>query len=333
MWKPTEQEKQLLRNCASADRNVAYAAQTDVAKALELPLRQGIQPGDIVGDIFEKIPADGLSTMEFPLHFVTPGTEAEMAAFTMPSFGAIPQKHVQGSYVNVPLYYIANSVDWDIRYSRNARWDVVSEAANVLQKGFVKKRNDDGWHTIMGAAYNRGITVADSDATAGLMSVRVISLAKVLMARNGGGNSSSVDNFKLTDLYVSIESEADMRSWKVDQVDEITRNQIFTSKDGVLNRIFNINIHALHEAGEGQEFNTYMTALGATLPTVSSVQRLEWAFGLDLSRQRSFVNPIGEELTVVPDDSQRRSMQTGLFGTESLGWAVLDGRAVMAIAI
>lgn len=333
MWNPTEPEKNLLKLCASSDLNVAYAAREKVAKAVQVPLRSGIQPGDIYSNIYEEIPAEGLSTMEFPLDFLAPGMESEMAGFTMPSFGAIAQKHIQGDYVNVPLYYIANSIDYDLRYVRNARWDVVSKAAQVMQNGMIKKKNDDAWHTLLAAAYNRNIIVADSDAAAGTFSVRLVSLLKLVMRRNGGGNSSSVNRFNLTDLFISPECLADIRSWNVDQIDEFTRRDIFTSPDGVINRIFNVNLHDIDELGEGQEYNTYFTStLGSTLPTAGNA-KLEMVVGLDLSKGGSFVSPIGEGLNVYPDDTKRRSLQAGMYCTEARGWACLDSRCILAGAV
>lgn len=332
MWTPTEQEKNLLKQCASPDVNVAYAARQSVAKAVEVPLRQGIQPGDIHSNIFETIPAEGLSTMEFPLHFLAPGTESEMAGFTMPSFGAIPQKQIQGDYINVPIYYIANAIDWDIRYARNARWDVIRDASQVMQNGMIKKKNDDAWHTVLASAFNRNIIVADSDAAAGTFSVRLVSLLKLIMRRNGGGNSSSINRFNLTDLFISPECLADIRSWNVDQVDEFTRREIFTAPDGVINRIFNVNLHDIDELGEGQEYNTYFTTtLGATLPTAGNA-KLELVVGLDLSKS-SFVSPVGEPLSVYPDETKRRSLQQGMYCTEARGWACLDSRVVLAGAV
>lgn len=331
MWTP--EQKALLKLCASNDPKVSYDAQTKVCKALELPLRKGAQPGDIVGDIFEKVPVDGLSSAEFPLHFMAPGTETEFVAFTVPSFGAIPQRHIQSDYVTVPIYYVAGAIDWDLRYAKHARWDVLSDAAENLRMQFVKKRNDDAWHTLLSAAFNRNIVVADSDAGQGDFSVRLMSLGKTVMARNGGGNSSSINNSKLTDLYISIEAEADMRSWNVDQVDEITRREIFTTSEGTLSRIFSVNLHALHELGEGQEYQTYFTTtLGGTLPTAGNA-KLEWAFGLDLSSRKSFVNPVGEEIAIYPDDTKKRSMQAGMYGTAAWGWAVLDSRSVLTFAL
>src|SRR5215203_3278885 len=113
MWNPTEQEKALLRQSASSDRNIACAAQDKIATALQLPLRQGVQPGDIIGGIFETIPSEGTSTVEFPLDWLAPGTENEFVAYTVPRYGAIPQRVVAGDYVNVPIYDIAGAIDWD----------------------------------------------------------------------------------------------------------------------------------------------------------------------------------------------------------------------------
>lgn len=329
MFKATEQEQQLLRLSASSDPKVATVAQEQIAKAIELPLRQGVQPGDILDGIFEIIPSQGTSTVEFPLDWLSPGTENEFVAYTVPRYGAIPQRLVQGDYVNVPIYDIAGAVDWDIKYARDARWDVVAKMGERLQKQFVKKKNNDGWHTLLAAGFNRNIIVADSDSAAGEFSVRLISLLKVAMARNGGGNSTSINGGKLTDLYVSVEAMADMRSWNVDQLDEISRNQIFTSAEGTLSRIFSVNLHELHELGEGQEYETYFeTTLGASLPSAGN-QKVEIVVGLDLRNNDSFVMPVAEELTILSDETLMRSRMRGLYGWMSLGFAALDTRRIM----
>lgn len=333
MFRATEQEKQLLRQSANADVKISCAAQDQIAKAIELPLRQGVQPGDILDGIFEMIPSEGTSTVEFPLDWLSPGSESEFVAYTVPRYGAIPQRIVQGDYVNIPIYDIANAIDWDIKYARDARWDIVAKMGERLQKGFVKKKNDDGWHTLLAAGFNRNIVVADSDAVAGEFSVRLVSLMKVAMARNGGGNSNSLNGGKLTDLYLSVEAMADIRSWNVDQLDEISRNQIFTSAEGTLSRIFSVNLHELHELGEGQEYETYYeTTLGGTLPSAGN-QKVEIVVGLDLRTNDSFVMPVAEELTILNDDTLMRSRMRGLYGWMSLGFGVLDGRRILLGAL
>ena len=211
--RPSDEFISLLRKSGDADINTAQAAQREFAKALELPLRKGVLVGNILGNIFETINVETGSTTEFPLDLISPGLEGEHVAYTNPGHGRIPERSVEGDYVMIPTYSIASSVDMLLRYAREARWDVVGRAMQVLEAGFVKKMNDDGWHTLLAAGVDRNILVNDGDATAGLFSKRLVSLMQTVMRRNSGGNSASVGRGRLTDLYVSPEALEDVRNW------------------------------------------------------------------------------------------------------------------------
>ena len=317
----------LLVATASRDNRVAEQAMAELAMSIQLPLRQGILNGDITGGIFEPVPVDINSTTDFPLDFLAPGTEKEHVAYTIPNHGMIPQRHVEGDFVTVPVYDIGNSIDWNLKYARDARWDVVNKAKEVFQAGFVKKMNDDAWQTILTAGYDRNIIVYDSDAAAGQFTKRLVSLMKTVMRRNGGGNSTSNNRGRLTDLYMSPEAMEDMRNWNVDEVDEVTRREIFTAtNDNVMQRIFGVMLHDLDELGEGQEYNDYFDDdLGATLPSGD----LEIVVGLDLSSNDSFVMPIKEEVSVYDDPTLHRRRMAGVYGWMSAGIGVLDGRRVL----
>ncbi len=327
---PTEQDTKLLQATASADYTVARNAMHDLAVALETPLRKGVLSGDITGGLFETIKLTENSTSDFPLDFLAPGTEKEFVAFCVPNHGRIPERHVEGDYVHVPTYDIANTIDWNLKYARDARWDVMSRAMEVLRMGFVKKVNDDAWQTILTAAYDRNITVFDSDANAGQFTKRLVSLGKTVMRRNGGGNSSSVNRGKLTDLYTSPEAIEDMRNWNIDQVDEVTRREIFLlDGEGSLNRVFGVNLHDLDELGEGQEYQDFITTdLGLVLPAAD----LEICVGLDLSKNDSFVMPVRQEIQVFEDPTFHRQNRASLYARMELGMAVLDNRRVMLLS-
>ena len=319
--------KALLKASGSKNREVALAAQHEIAKALELPLRQGILDGDILGGIYEAVDVSESTTTEFPLDFLAPGTEKDFIAYTIPNHGYIPQRHVEGDYVMVPTYDVGAAIDWNLKYARDARWDVVGRATSVLETQFVKKLNDDGWHTIISAGFDRNIVTLDSDANAGQFTKRLVSLMKVVMRRNGGGNSASNNRGRLTDLYVSPEAMEDIRNWNVDQVDETTRRQIMVSEgDSALSRIFGVNLHDIDELGEGQEYNLfYTTELGGTIPASD----VEIVVGLDLENNDSFVMPVREELQVFEDETLHRQRRAGLYGWSEQGFAVLDNRRVL----
>ena len=302
-----------------------------LAKALETPLRKGILSGDILDGIFEPIVLETNTTAEFPLDFISPGTENQYVAFTIPNQGYIPQRQVEGDYVQVPVYDTGAAIDWLLKYARDARWDIVGRAMEVMKAQFTKKLNDDGWHTLLAAAVDRNIIVLDSDAADGQFTKRLVSLMKTVMRRNGGGNSTSMNRGQLTDMYVSPEAMEDIRNWNVDQVDEITRREIFVADgENAMNRIFGINLHDLDELGEGQEYQAYFgNDLSGTMPGST----VEIVVGLDLRRNDSFVMPIREELEIFEDAALHRQKRAGLYGWQSSGFASLDGRRVLLGAL
>ena len=226
----------------------------------------------------------------------------------------------------VPTFDIGASIDYLLKYARDARWDVVGRAMEVLEASFVKKMNDDGWHTLLAAGVDRNIVVYDSDAAAGQFTKRLVSLMKTVMRRNGGGNSASNNRGLLTDLYVSPEAMEDIRNWGVDQVDEVTRREIYTAADGAINRIFGVNLHDLDELGEGQEYQLfYDNTLSASLPTGDA----ELVVGLDLRKRDSFIMPIREEVQIFEDETLHRQKRAGFYGWAEQGFAVLDNRRVL----
>jgi len=326
-YKPTEQMNAILRASGSVNKVEALNATAELAKALELPLRQGVLDGNILDGIFEPIQLAQSATSEFPLDFLSPGTEKDFVAYTIPNHGYIPQRNVEGDYVMVPTYDIGASIDWLLKYARDARWDVVGRAMEVMEAQFVKKLNDDGWHTLISAAVDRNIIVLDADAAAGQFTKRLVSLMKTVMRRNGGGNTTSMNRGALTDLYVSPEAMEDIRNWNVDQIDETTRREIFVADgDNALNRIFGVNLHDLDELGEGQEYQLfYSNQLSASLPTGD----VEMVVGLDLRRNDSFVMPIREAVQVFEDDTLHRQKRAGVYGWAEQGFAALDNRRVI----
>ena len=214
----------------SGSRNASEAAKAgeQFAKAVSLPLREGVLSGDNLAGIFEVVQMSPGAPTEWPLDFVSPGTEKYYVAYTIPNHGRIPERHVEGDYVIVPTYDIGASIDWLLKYARDARWDIVRRAMEVMNFSFRKKLNDDGWQTIISAGVDRNILVHDTDANAGQFTKRLVSLGKLIMRRNGGGNSTSNNRGRLTDLFLSPEGMEDIRNWGVDQVDEVTRREIFT---------------------------------------------------------------------------------------------------------
>ena len=326
LFDPTPEMDQVLRQAGSLIKEESLGATAELAKALELPLRKGVMSGDILDGIYEAIRLAPGASAEFPLDLLAPGTESDFVAYTIPNHGRIPERTVEGDYVMVPTYDVGASIDFLLKYARDARWDVVGRAMDVLQGQFVKKMNDDGWHTIISAGVDRNILVYDADASAGYFSKRLVSLMKTIMRRNGGGNSSSINRGQMTDLFLSPEGLEDIRNWGVDEVDDVTRRDLITKEGGLLTRIFQVNLHDIDELGEGQEYQVYYsTDLSGTLPGTKK----EIVVGLDLSSNDSFVMPVRQEVQIFEDDTLHRQRRAGMYGWAEHGFAVLDNRRVL----
>mgnify|MGYP003154101582 CR=1 FL=1 len=326
--RPSDEFISLLRKAGDSDQNVAIAAQREFAKALELPLRKGVLAGDILGDIFEVTTVEAGGTTEYPLDLISPGLEGEHIAYTNPGNGRIPERSVEGDYVAIPTYSITSSIDFLLRYAREARWDIAARAMQVMEAGFTKKMNDDGWHTILAAGVDRNILVYDGDATAGMFSKRLVSLMQTVMRRNAGGNTGSAGRGRLTDLYVSPEALEDIRNWGLDQIDEVTRREIYSAPEGgaPITRVFGVNLHDLDELGEGQEYQTFFTG---SLSGAVQAADVELVVGLDQSSNDSFVMPVRQTLEVFEDPTLHRQQRAGFYGWAEIGFGVLDNRRVI----
>ena len=335
--KPTPELNALLRQSADQSNiQSAMAAFHEVAKALTLPLRQGVLRGDIIGNIFETVDFEPGTSVEFPLDFLAPGTEKDFIAYTIPNVGRIPERRVEGDYVMVPTYNVGTSIDWALRYSRDARWDVVGRAMQVMEAMIVRKNNNDAFHTLIAGLAGRNLIVYDDAAVSGLFTKRLVALGRTVMRRNAGGNSTSINQGRLTDMYMSPESLEDIRSWDLSQIDEFTRREIFLAGgvdengEQALAEIFKVKIHDIDELGVNQEYqNYYVNTLGGTFPT----DKVELVIGLDLYNQDSFVHPVRQQVEVFEDPTFHRQLRAGLYSFGEWGWGLLDSRRCLAMAV
>jgi hypothetical protein len=305
----------------------------EIAKAVNTPLRKGIMPGNIINGLFNQVDFDYGRIYEYPLDFLSPGTEKDFTAYTIPDQGALPERHVEGDYVAIPTFEIGDSIDTSMKYARNADWNVIDRMKEVLLAGMVKKMNDDGFHTLIAAAADRNVMVYDSTANSGQFTKRLISLAKTVMRRNGGGNSASTGRGKLTDVFLSPELVEDMRNWGVDLIDEVTRREIYLADDNsdTVSKVFGVRLHDLDEFGEAQEYQNYfLSDLAASLVTGD----LEFLLGLDLSAENndSFIMPIRQDVVVYENEMLALQRRLGWQSTAEAGYAVVDNRRVIALS-
>jgi len=335
--KQNEQTLDLLRAMADRDQRKAEAARKAFAAELVAPLRRGIFDADNLGDIYTPQVIPYGATASYPLDFVRPGDEDSYTAYTLAEQGRLPERRVEASEINVPTFKIGNSIDWDIKFMKEARWDVVKRALAVFEAGFVRKINSDGWRTVLAAAADRGLVVEASGTAAftgsssclttppnpGEFTKELVSRLHTAMTRGAGGNGNGG---RLTDLYLSLEAMECVRAWDASRIDEFTRREIFTSADKGLAQIYGVIMHSMTEFGQDQEYDAFLeTVLSLAKPGGTE----QFCVGLDLSADDSFVMPIKEELEVYDDDALTRFQRMGVFGWMRHGFACLDNRRVL----
>lgn len=328
----------LVKATASTDGVERAKAVTEFFSAIELPIRQGIMDGDNTSNICNvSVLAPGV-TPEFPVDPIRPGTEDEFRAFTNPGRGRIPQHTVTGDTIVLPTIGNANAVDWHLKFARNARWDVISRLVEGMMGGIVKKRNDDVWHTILAAIADRGMVVYDAGASVGQFTKILFSLVRCAMARNSGGNASSIKRGRVTDIYLSCEGFEEILNWTLDQVPDSVRAQLYSmsSGDNTVADILGVRMHQMYELGVGQEYQLYYTStLGGQLaPSGGSHGHndVELAVGLDLTNRDSFIMAITQQLEIFEDPNLHRSQKGGFYCWEEYGVAALDNRRGIALS-
>lgn len=317
----------LFKRTSSDHREEAGRAQEMVAKAFETVIREAILDGDNTQGIFTPETYGPDSDPKYYVDLLAPGEEDQYVAFTGVPGGRIPERRITSDYLKVPTYQTQNMIDFPMELAEHPTLNAVERVLQILQGGFQKKINMDSWHTLLLSGVDRNIVVYDGDATAGQFTKRLISLMKTVMMRNGGGNTFSMDQRGLTDIFMSIEGLEDIRNWGLDQVDEMTRREIFIASDTSekLTRIFGVNIHPMVEFGENQPYQDYfVNKLGGDLDV-----DVELVVGLDLNRRIDFVNPVRKPVQIFNDPYFHRRQDISYYGWQESGYAVLDNRGVL----
>lgn len=322
---PGKDAQELLVKCGSHDMAVASAATHDLAKALETPIRKAVLIGANLDSIFsvESVPVG--KTLEYPIDIVAQSGLKNYTAYSLPTTGGMPDRWVEADYLKLNTFDVGNTITCASRLLEIGSWDIMKRMLDVMAAGFVQKMNDDGWRVILAAAYGRSISVVDAAAPNGYLTKKLVRDMKTKMMREGGGNMSSVDLRKLTDLYLSIEALDDMSNWDLSQVSDQDRHTIYVSGDGDKS-IFNVKLHPLFEFGVGQAYQKYLVnTLGFTM----TGSREECVVGLSLNKKDSFVWAAEKPIEVFEDPTTHRNRLVSLYGWTRYGVGCVDSRSAL----
>jgi hypothetical protein len=327
--------KALLRETANKNPEIASAAMTKLAKAVELPLRKGFFIGDTVGSIYMREDLEPGTSAKYPLDFVGPSGEAGFGAFKIADEGAIPDRLVKGTEVAVDTFELGNGISWKLQYARDARWPMVERALKVFRDGFVKTVNDEGWRVILSAIGNR-VDTQFATVTGAAFTLGLLSDMQLRMKRG-----TDYSRNELTDLYVSSEVMKDIRDFATEtSIDFLTRREIFQAvprPDGnggeiIMPSIYGVRIHEMKQLGVGREYNTTFNSLKGSHLSTFAASTDEVVVGLDLTPEgrQQFVMPVRRDMEMFEDPTLHRQQKAGVYGWMELAFALLDDRRALA---
>src|SRR4051812_45655260 len=90
--KHSAEDIEMLRRCGSEDVAVATAARKEFASAAEVKLQEGVLDGDVVMGIYTVDDIAPGAVKKYPLDILQPGTEHEIAAYTLSRTGELPHR-------------------------------------------------------------------------------------------------------------------------------------------------------------------------------------------------------------------------------------------------
>lgn len=337
--RPDPEMLALLKRTASSNKTEAFAAQREFTEALRIELEKdyGLE-GDNTG-IFTTLQVEPNSIARYPLSIFVPNESQDFIGYTIPGHGYIPQRMIEGANVEIGTYKIASAIDWLLDFAASANYPVIQGALAIFESSMVRKKNVDAWKTLLASAAARGLVVYDSLAPRNYFSKRLMTLMQLTMRRQGGYNSTTaINQYKMTDLYVSPEGLEGMRNWDLTVIDDVTRREIFLStQTGGLTNLYGVTLHELLELGEGQVYQNFLAGLGVTLGTndvnqdnVNEASDAQFVVGIDQTDDNTFLHPVRQPLQIFDDsENLHRQQRAGFYGWEESGWGVLNSKRLL----
>jgi len=329
-----EATEALLRQAGSKDVEQAMAAHQQVAAAIDIPLREVLLNGAVAEGIFysDELPIG--TSPEYPIDIIKPGDETQFLAYHVPSNGDLPERLAFGDFFQIRTFEVGNTQHWPLRILKTARFNIMKRYMELYEQGWIQKNNDDAFAVLLKAAKDRNLIVFDPVAGQGQFTIKLLTNLQQKMKRAGGGNSATPNRFKLTDLYMSPEGLAGMRSMTVAELPETIRNQIAATAKGYIDTLWGVTFHELEEFGPDGKYQKYYTdTLGGALiddqvAGHTAHDDVELVLGLDLTNRESvFINPVVSPVVTYPEgEAYFRKGMGGVWGKGEWGWGVLDNR-------
>ena len=363
--KNTPEQIELVKAMGSRDTTVAREAVEAFAAFIGPVVSKVLMQAGTASAIYSDLPYDEDDNPSIPLDLWHNAGQDYVTVWTQNVAGGLPTSTVEGfSEMKVSTYRLDSAVSFLKRYARRGRLDVVSKAVERMANEVLVKQERNAWAVVLKALAEANSTTAVATGNAAGkhlvtsgsgFDLNALNSLMVLIKRlnTSWAGGSTADTYGLTDIFVSPEVKAQLRSFSWNPMSD---NSAPAGKqalpDGVrediyraagVQSLFGVTIHELVELGKGRKYNTLFGNIynsGSTStngPTFGANNEI--VIGFDLTKD-AFVRPVarnadsGSTFSALPDDQfVTRSEKIGFYGSLEEGRVALDGRAVSGIII
>lgn len=343
----TPAQIELIRKTGSHDRSKAFPALEAFASILAPVIQVVLDKLATVRSIYSVKTLGENDVAEFPLDVFFDEQDNDIYVHFQSRPGGTPSSFLSElQTVIVPTDTYVGEVSWQNKFARAGRLDVIASYIHKLGQAMVRKEELNGWAVLMSTANATTNSLAHVVSSATVTGIFYPELLNAMLTRakrintSVGKGTAVAAPQGLTDIYLSPEAMADVRSFSYNPVNtrdasggtppdtdsgpvalpEDMRKQILAGAG--LPSIFGLVLHELNELGLNfsydKLFSSYYT--GSFTKGTDEV-----VVGLDQSRDSS-VLPIKGDLIVANDIFHSRSDKSGVIASEELGFAVLDDR-------
>lgn len=365
--KNTPEQVELVKAMGSRDLTVAKEAGEAFAAFIGPVVSKVLMQAGTASAVYTDAPYDEDDSPSLPLDLYHDQDQDFVTVWSQNVAGGLPSSNVEGfSELKVSTYRLDSAVSFLKRYARRGRLDVLSKAVERMSNEVLVKQERNAWAVVLKALAGARSPKSNFDTTLIQDAVsgghilkptsngelvledlnRLLTLVKRINTSYAYGTTT--DSYGLTDLFLSPEMKAEIRSMAWNPVSSNTNpagTQVLP--DSVKEEIyraagnqdfFGVSLHELVELGVGQKYNSLFNAVKGEYSTFNPASQ-ELIVGLDLGKE-AFIRPVarqaesGGTFTVLPDDQfVSRSEKTGFYGFLEEGRVCIDGRAVVGLVI
>lgn len=357
----TPEQVELIKALGSSNRAEALEAQDAFAAFVGPIVEEVLLQAGSAGKIYEDMRYDEDDSPSIPVDLYYGENEGAISVWQQTVGGGLPTNQVGGfREIKVSTYTLDSAISFDKRYVRKTRLDVIARGLERMANEVLLKQERNAWYVVLKALADTPSHVKQSKVD-DVFQVDDINKLFVLIKRINsaytGGTPVSADGRGLTDLFVSPEMMAEVRSFSYQPMNtrsgalvtsgassialpDAVRQGIFNSA-GAAN-IWGVELHELLELGVQARYTKLFAELAGSTSYDGAAfngSNDEILIGVDRSR-RSFVRPLatnsetGGTFTVKADDQfVTRSNRVGFYGGLEEGRVVLTVDGLIGLVV